>query len=100
MESATATKAQALRVANRFGMVLDEDNSGKIGETATVIFDHPSKSFDGDCRSITVSGHTTMGILWAEAIERMEGECPHLVLCSDPECDYHNDPLSPENDDG
>lgn len=86
----TATKAQALRVAQKFGMVLDDVNSGMIGRNGTVIFDHPTKSFDGDCRSITVSGYTTMGVLWAEAIERMEAECPNLVPCDDPGCDYHN----------
>lgn len=86
----TATKAQALRVAQKFGMVLDGANTGKIGESATVIFDHPTKSFDGDCRSITVSGYTSMAVLWAEAIERMENECPHLVPCRAPDCDYHS----------
>lgn len=87
-----ATKARALRVARHYGMVLDEANSGKIEESASVIFDHPTHSFGDDCRSITVSGYTTMGVLWAEAIERMEAECPFLMQCKDPDCEYHSKP--------
>ena len=84
------TKANAMKVAARFGMVLDESVTGKIGECGCVTFDHPTHSFGGDCRSITVSGYQPMSELWQEAAVRMEDECGDLVPCDDLTCDYHH----------
>ena len=84
-----ATKAQALKVAAKFGMVLDGTVTGVVGHCGNVTFDHPTHSFNHDCRSITVSGFQPMPELWGEAIERMKDECPHLNPCTDPNCDYH-----------
>lgn len=92
-----ATKRQALAVAARFGFELDERNSGKDPMGFTAIFDHPTHSICGSCRSITCSnytgfpGQTAAECTWAEAIERMEEEGPLLEKCEDPECEYHND---------
>lgn len=86
-----ATKAQAMRVASKFGMILDESVTGVIDQSGNVTFDHPTHSFGDDCRSITVSGHQPMSELWAEAIARMQEECPALRRCTDPDCDYHTE---------
>jgi hypothetical protein len=90
-----STKAKALAVAKRFGFVLDTVNSGPEPIGYTVVFDHPTHSFAGDCRSITCAnftgsnGRTAAQESWAEAIERMESEAPLLESCTDPDCDYH-----------
>lgn len=88
------TKAKALRVAARFGFVLDEANSGKIGDCFMLTFDHPTHSIAGDCRSIHVSDYGTgdrspAQCAWAEAIERMESEGELLEPCTNPDCEYH-----------
>lgn len=89
------TKAKALAVARKFGLVLDERNSGLIGHCYTVILDHPTHSFSGDCRSITVSDYgsgdvTPAQAAWSEAIERMQSEAPFLEPCPVADCDYHS----------
>jgi hypothetical protein len=84
-----ATKQAALALAAKFGLELDESVTGRIGESGTVTFDHPTHSFGGDCRSITVSGFQPMAELWQEAIDRMREEGPHLTPCTCPDCDYH-----------
>ncbi|MFA5488833.1 MAG: hypothetical protein WC284_06390 [Candidimonas sp.] len=84
-----ATKQAAMRVAAKFGMVMDEMHSNKIGSCSTVIFDHPSHSLSGECRGITVSGYQSMASAYAEAIERMEAECVDMEECTDPDCEYH-----------
>lgn len=89
-----ASKQQALRVAKRFGLELDESVTGLIGGSFALTFDHPTHSFGGDCRSIHVCDYGSGDITpaqsaWSEAIERMEDEGPHLEPCIDPECDYH-----------
>lgn len=90
------SKTQAMRVARKFGFVLDESVTGLIGSCYSITLDHPTHSINGDCRSIHVSdygsGNTSPArAAWAEAIERMEDEGPLLVPCADPECDYHAD---------
>lgn len=90
------TKAKALKVAARFGFVLDESCSGLMSGCYTVVFDHPTHSIGFDCRSITVSDYGSGAITpaqaaWSEAIERMEAEGPLLEPCTDPECDYHHE---------
>jgi hypothetical protein len=89
------TKAKALAVAERYGFVLDEQNSGKIGDSYTAIFDHPTHSIAGDCRSITECSYgggrkTASQYVWQEIGERLEAEGRWLQPCTDPECDYHN----------
>lgn len=90
------TKAKAQAVAERFGFELDEQNSGAEPVGFTVIFDHPTHSIGGDCRSITCSwftgdaGRTPAQSAWSEAIDRMESDGPILERCVDPDCDYHN----------
>lgn len=84
-------KDKALKAAAKFGLVLDEGVTGKIGECGTVTFDHPTHSFAGDCRSITVSGYAAMPVLWQEAFERINEEGPLLQPCECCECDYHNE---------
>lgn len=96
-----STRRAALAVAARFGFVLDERNSGQTGLDFTTIFDHPTHSIGGDCRSITVSSYPGSNIAgvhqtasqntWREAIERMKAEGPLLEPCTDPGCDYHNE---------
>jgi hypothetical protein len=86
-----ASRAQAMAAARRFGMILDESVTGKIGECGCVTFDHPTHSFGGDCRSITVSGYQSMSDLWGEAIDRINEEGPGLVPCDNPACEYHGD---------
>lgn len=84
------TRAKALRTASRFGLILDESVSGKIDDNMTVTFDHPTHSFGGDCRSITVSmSGVRASEVWAEAIDRMEIEGPYLTPCTCGDCDYH-----------
>lgn len=90
-----STKAKALRVAKRYGFVLDESVSGLVGDCFTVCLDHPTHSIAGDCRSITESnfgggGQTAAQCAWADTIERMEEEGPLLERCEDPECEYHS----------
>jgi hypothetical protein len=84
-----ATKAQALAVAAKYGFVLDESVSGKIGLWFMVTFDHPTHNIGGDCRSIHVED-ISGSVAWAEAIERMEDEAPLLERCTDPDCEYHD----------
>jgi hypothetical protein len=91
-----STKAKALKVAERFGFMLDELNSGKCGIWFSVVLDHPTHSIGYDCRSITVedagTGLKAAGACaWEEAIERMEAEGPLLTPCADPECEYHHE---------
>jgi hypothetical protein len=91
-----STKAKALKVAARFGFVLDETVSGKVGDNFSVTFDHPTHSIEYDCRSICVSdygnAHTSAAVCaWSEAIERMEHEGQFLELCTDPDCEYHTE---------
>lgn len=83
-----ATKGQALMVAKRFGFVLDESVTGRIGIWFAVTFDHPTHSLSGDCQSIHIED-TDTSVAWAEAIERMEAEGPHLEPCPNSECEYH-----------
>ena len=87
-----ATKAQALRVASKFGFVLDETVSGKIGWFMLITFDHPTHSISGDCRSIHVED-TSASRAWEEAIERMNAEGPHLVKCNNSSCEYHGEEI-------
>lgn len=89
-----ATKAQALRVAAKYGLVLDETVSGLFGGCYLITLDHPTKSFGGDCRSIHVEDYGTgdrsaASCAWQEAIERINAEGPLLEDCTDPDCDYH-----------
>lgn len=88
------TKAKALAVAKRFGFVLDDGVSGKIGECFAVTFDHPTHSIAGDCRSIHVSSYgdaftSAAADVWSEVIERMEADGVWLESCADSECEYH-----------
>lgn len=87
------TKAKALAVASRYGFVLDETNSGKIGDVYTAIFDHPTHSLGRDCRSITESSYppNAAAYVWGECIKRMEIEGRCLRPCDDPECEYHHE---------
>lgn len=86
-----ATKAQALKVGAKFGLVLDDTVSGVIDGVGTVTFDHPTHALGCDCTSITVSGYRPMAELWAEAIERIKEECRDLRPCTNPDCDYHHE---------
>lgn len=83
-----ASKAQALVVAKKFGFVLDESVSGNFGYSSMATFDHPTHSIGGDCRSIH-DEDTSMGMTWANCIERMEAEGPFLEPCTDADCEYH-----------
>lgn len=88
------TKAKALRVAAKFGMVIDESVTGRVGDCFLITLDHPTHSFGGDCRSIHVEDYgsgdrSAATCAWAEAIDRMEADCPGLKPCTDPDCDYH-----------
>ena len=85
-----ATKAQALKVANKFGFQLDESVSGMIGHSSMATFDHPTHSIAGDCRSIH-DCDTSMSITWANCIERMKNEGPLLTFCNNSKCEYHNE---------
>lgn len=78
------------KLAESLGFVLDESVSVKIGTCATITLDHPTHSFGGDCRSITVSGHTSISVLWKEIKERLDEEAKFLTPCTDPNCEYHN----------
>jgi hypothetical protein len=89
------TRAKAFAAAAKFGFVFDEENSGKIGDTFTAIFDHPTHSIAGDCRSITECSYgggskTASQYVWEEIVERLESEGPWLQPCTDSGCDYHN----------
>lgn len=95
----TPTRAHALKVAARFGFVLDEATSGKVGLNYTVCLDHPTHSIGGDCRSIVCSSYpgadddgvprTASWLAWNEAIGRMRDEGLQLVECTDHDCEYH-----------
>ena len=78
------------KLAESMGFVLDETVSFRIGNSASITIDHPTHSFDGDCRSITVSGYTTMAVLWKEIEERLKTEAKFLTPCTNPNCEYHN----------
>lgn len=78
------------KLAESMGFVLDENVSCRIGNSASITIDHPTHSFAGDCRSITVSGYTTMAVLWKEIEERLDCEAKFLTPCTDPNCEYHN----------
>lgn len=89
------TRTSAMKVAARFGFVLDESVSGKVGDCFVLTLDHPTHSIGGDCRSIHVSDYgdanrSAAACAWAEAIERMEDEGPLLAPCNTAECEYHH----------
>ncbi len=91
-----ATKQQALRVAAKFGFILDEVNSGSIGTNYALTFDHPTHSIGADCRSIHISDYgnanqSAASCAWQEAVERMEAEGPLLEKCQLDDCEYHGD---------
>jgi hypothetical protein len=86
------SRAKALRIAARFGFVLDGQNSGcDPGGGYTAIFDHPTHSIGADCRSITETSYPprAAAFVWNSVIERLEAEGPLLQKCSDAGCDYH-----------
>lgn len=86
------SKANVLRAAARFGLVLDEGVSGRCEDTYTVTLDHPTDSFAGDCRSITVSmTGVPAAQVWAEVLDRILTEGPLLRPCTCPDCDYHDE---------
>jgi hypothetical protein len=90
------SKSKALKIAAKYGFVLDESISGKIGDCFMITFDHPTHSLSGDCRSIHIEDYgngdkSAAKCAWEEAVERLESEGQHLILCEDPDCDYHNE---------
>lgn len=88
------TKQKAMSIAKQFGFILDEDNSGPDPMGGyTAIFDHPTHSIAGDCRSITETSYPPQAaaFVWCSIVERLESEGPLLEPCGDPACDYHND---------
>ena len=90
-----STKQKARRVADKFGMVIDEGVTGQIGPCYMITIDHPTHSFSGDCRSIHVEDYgsgdrTASTCAWSDAIDRMQAEGPLLEPCTDPDCDYHS----------
>jgi hypothetical protein len=83
-----------MKVAERFGLVVDDGVTGNFGGCFLITLDHPTHSFGGDCRSIHVEdcgtgSRSPADCAWADAIERMNDEGPLLEPCLDPECDYH-----------
>lgn len=89
------SRATALRLAARYGFVLDESVSGRVGDSYSVTLDHPTHSIGGDCRSIHVSDYgnalrSASACAWEEVAERVCSEGPLLEPCTDPECEYHN----------
>lgn len=88
------SKQKALHLAASFGFVLDETNSGPQPLQAyTAIFDHPTHSIAGDCRSITETSYPphAAAFVWTSICERLASEGPLLRPCIDPACDYHNE---------
>jgi hypothetical protein len=88
------SRSEALKVAKKYGFVLDESVSGKVGDCFMITFDHPTHSIGHDCRSIHISDHGNANrsaalCAWSEAIGRMETEGQLLEECNDPDCEYH-----------
>ena len=85
-----ATKAQALAVAKKYGFVFDESVTGKFGMWHMATVDHPTHSIGSDCRSIHEEAIYAAD-LWHYLIIRVNDEGSMLELCTNENCEYHNE---------